>query len=329
MTATAVGTPIVSSVTHVVSVQQLSQTFTRLVLAGPELGDWSDAVVEPGTAGDAYIKVCVPPPGGPGIPPYAHDIRAWRMLPEAERGWVRTYTVRRADTVELDGQTVPALTVDVVRHPGQDEGPGSALAATVQVGDTIRLLGPGQGHARWGFWAPGGARRVLCAGDETALPALLAIAEELAAEPEGSREVTILIEVPSREDADAFAAEATDAVRFLVRDGEPGHALVGAVAEVLGQDEQAVAEVLAGRRPQTSSTAAGESGPVDEEPNDETPEGRVWGTASGVTAQNPYLFLAAESSIARALRRLAVDGAGIPRESVSFMGYWRRGVAEG
>jgi NADPH-dependent ferric siderophore reductase len=28
------------------------------------------------------------------------------------------------------------------------------------------------------------------------------------------------------------------------------------------------------------------------------------------------------------MRRLAVDAAGVPKEAVAFMGYWRRGAAE-
>ena len=46
---------------------------------------------------------------------------------------------------------------------------------------------PGRGHAPWAAWAPGRAARVVCAGDETAAPALLAIADELAEERERKR----------------------------------------------------------------------------------------------------------------------------------------------
>lgn len=306
MTTAAVEAPIICSDTHVVSVERLGQSYVRLVLAGPELWSWSADVVDPGTVGDAYVKVLVPPPGGSGIAPDPADLRAWLALPEAERGWMRTYTVRRADEIESDGQRVPALTIDMVVHPGADEGPGSAWAGSVQVGDTVRLVGPGRGHAPWGAWAPGEAGRVVCAGDETAVPALLAIAEELAAEPAGTRDVQVLVEVPTAADAAALAVEMPDFVTIVVRDDEPGTALVHGLARVLDLGEDCVATVLDGRRP-------------DE---------RQWQTATSVSAGDPYLFLAGEAALVRAMRRLAVDAAGVHKSSVAFMGYWRRGAAE-
>ena len=146
MTAVAAVAPIVCSETQVVAVDRVGESFVRLVLAGPELWSWSADVVEPGTVSDAYIKLLVPPPGGPGVAPDPADIRAWLALPESERGWMRTYTVRRADSVEIDGAAVPALTIDVVVHPGEDEGPGS-VGRLGGVGDTVRVIGPGRGHA--------------------------------------------------------------------------------------------------------------------------------------------------------------------------------------
>lgn len=306
MTTSEVAAPIVCSGTRVVSTERLGDSFVRLRLAGPELRSWSDAVVEPGTVGDAYIKLLVPPPGGPGVAPDPADIRSWLALPEAERGWMRTYTVRRSDPVELDGEQVPALTVDVVRHPGPDEGPGSAWAGSVRVGDPVRLIGPGRGHAPWAAWAPAQADRVVCAGDETAVPALLAIASELAAEPLGTRDVRILVEVPTAADAHALADEMPGSVTAVVRGGEPGTALVRALAGVLDLDEHCITTVLDGRRPTE----------------------REWQPATAVSVGEPYVFLAGEAGVVRAMRRLAVDAAGVPRGSVAFMGYWRRGAAE-
>lgn len=312
MTVVAVGAPLVCSDTKVLAVERLSASYVRLVLAGADLWAWSSSIIAPGTASDAYVKLLIPPPGGRGVPPDPADIREWLALPETERGWMRTYTVRRADTVEVKGEWVPALTVDMVVHPGEVEGPGSAWAGSVQVGDDVRMLGPGRGHAPWGAWAPGEANRVVCAGDETAAPALLAIAEELAAErtasgcPAEGRAVQILIEVPTADDVAALGAEAPDSVTVVVRGDEPGIALVQLLAGVLDLGEDCVATVLDGRRP-------------DE---------REWQPATAVSAGEPYLFLAGEAGLVRAMRRLAVDAAGVPKGSVAFMGYWRRGAAE-
>lgn len=311
MTAVAVEAPIVVSQTRVIDARPLGESFVRLVVAGPELLRWSADVVDPGTVRDAYIKVIVPPPGGGGAIPDADAIRDWLALPEAERGWMRTYTVRRADTVELDGEHVPALTVDMVVHPGGDEGPGSAWARSVRPGDIVHIAGPGRGHAPWAAWAPGQSERVVCAGDETAAPALLAIAEELAAEraTAGSvtrRRVQIIVEVPTHRDAVALAEGAPNFVTVLPREGEPGTAVARRLAGVLDLGDECVRTVLGGRRPAE----------------------REWQPATAVSSGQPYVFLAGEAGLVRAMRRLAVDAAGVPKEAVAFMGYWRRGAAE-
>ncbi|UVE95086.1 siderophore-interacting protein [Dietzia sp. B32] len=311
MTALAVEAPIVVSQTRVIAARPLGDSFVRLVVAGPELLRWSADVVDPGTARDAYIKVIVPPPGGGGVLPDAAAIRDWLALSECERGWMRTYTVRRADTVDMDGGPVPALTVDMVVHPGGDEGPGSAWARSVRPGDIVHIAGPGRGHAPWAAWAPGQAERVVCAGDETAAPALLAIAEELAAEAKavGSahrRQVRIVVEVPTPADAVALADGAPDFVTVLPREGEPGTAVARRLAGVLDLGDECVRTVLGGRRPAE----------------------REWQPATAVSSGQPYVFLAGEAGLVRAMRRLAVDAAGVPKEAVAFMGYWRRGTAE-
>lgn len=312
MTAIAVGAPIICSETRVIAARTIGDSYIRLVLAGPDLLRWSSAVVDPGTVGDAYIKLLVPPPSGPGVAPDPDDIRGWLALPEAERGWMRTYTVRRADTVDLDGELVPALTVDIVVHPGHDEGPGSGWARSVRIGDTLRILGPGRGHAPWAAWAPGQAGRVVCAGDETAAPALLAIADELAAESPGpaggnaTREVSIVVEVPTARDARELADGVPDFVTVLPRSGEPGTAVANHLAGLLDLSGECVETVMGGRRPTE----------------------REWQPATAVSASEPYVFLAGEAGLVRAMRRLAVDAAGIPKGAVAFMGYWRRGAAE-
>lgn len=306
MTTTAVDMPIVLATTRVVEARGLGNSFVRLVVAGPELLRWSAEVVDPGTVSDAYIKVIVPPPGGGGALPEPDRIRDWLALPEGERGWMRTYTVRSAGTAELDGEVVPALTMDVVVHPGQDEGPGSDWARTVQPGEVVHIAGPGRGHAPWSAWAPGQAGCVVCAGDETAAPALLAIADELAAESGCERRAEVIIEVPTSGDAAALADGAPDFVTVLPRAGEPGAAVARHLAGVLDLGEACVQTVLDGRRPAE----------------------REWQPATAVSATDPYVFLAGEASLVRALRRLAVDAAGVPKEAVAFMGYWRRGAAE-
>jgi NADPH-dependent ferric siderophore reductase len=57
-------------------------------------------------------------------------------------------------------------------------------------------------------------------------------------------------------------------------------------------------------------------------------EPRAWSVAAPGHPDVPYVFLAGESGTVKALRRLCVDAAGIPKDNVSFMGYWRQGQAE-
>lgn len=309
MTTTAVETPIVVSRTRVLETRALGDSFVRLVVAGVDLFRWSAEVVDPGTVRDCYIKLLVPPPGGGGVIPDPDGIREWLALPEGERGWMRTYTVRRAGLADLDGESVPALTIDMVVHPGADEGPGSAWARTVRPGETVHIAGPGRGHAPWAAWAPGRAGRIVCAGDETAAPALLAIAEEVEAErPDAvaGREVDIIIEVPTEADAVALADGAPGFVSVLARVGEPGAAVARRLADVLDLGADCVETVMDGRRPTE----------------------REWQPATAVSAGDPYVFLAGEAALVKAMRRLAVDAAGIDKAAVAFMGYWRRGAAE-
>lgn len=110
----------------------------------------------------------------------------WRVLPEEDRNPIRTYTARntRPDTREID--------IDFVLHG--DSGPASAWASNAAPGDELVLVGPdGRSAQRSGIeWSPGGAQRVLLAGDETALPAIAAILESLPAHMAGHA----FIEVP-------------------------------------------------------------------------------------------------------------------------------------
>lgn len=85
----------------------------------------------PGPRADSYVKVLIPPAGG-AVDVDVADMARWRRefmaAPREEAGWMRTYTVRDATTVELAGQRVPELAIDVVLHgdPEHGMGPGAA-----------------------------------------------------------------------------------------------------------------------------------------------------------------------------------------------------------
>ena len=45
-------------------------------------------------------------------------------------------------------------------------------------------------------------------------------------------------------------------------------------------------------------------------------------------APDAYFWIAGESTLVTTMRRMLVKQVGVPREQVSFMGYWKRGRAE-
>jgi NADPH-dependent ferric siderophore reductase len=101
-----------------------------------------------------------------------------------------------------------------------------------------------------------------------------------------------------------------------------GHRAAVRLARLLELPGGAVDDVLAGRRPRRDRGTP--ALPVAED----AAEPRAWSVAAPGRADVPYVFLAGESGTVKALRRLCVDAAGIPKDHVSFMGYWRQGQAE-
>lgn len=169
---------------QVVRTEWLTPTMTRVVLGGPGLADF-----RAGEFTDHYVKLRFPEPG-------------------AERPRTRTYTVRRWD------EEARELTLDVVVHG--DEGVAGPWAANARPGDEIELGGPG------GAYAPDPtADWHLMAGDESALPAIAASVERLAA---GAR-AHVFVEVAGRAEEQKLDTVADVDVRWLHR----GEARVGAL----------------------------------------------------------------------------------------------------
>ncbi len=92
MTITQTARPFVLCEAEVVLAQRLSPSFVRVHLAAPELAEF-------GTVGPSYdqrIKLVFPHEGGrlPVLGEGQDWYAEWLALPEAERGHMRTYTVR-------------------------------------------------------------------------------------------------------------------------------------------------------------------------------------------------------------------------------------------
>ena len=189
--------PFLLDEVEVVSVERLSPSFRRLELGGP-------ALAELGVDGPFYdqrIKLVLPNDAGelPSFEVSDAWYGRWLDLPDAERGHMRTYTVRQVRGTSDDTR----LVVDVVLHvAGGATGPGSTWAAQAAVGDRVLVIGPRRGAAYGGIeFEPGTASELLLVADETAVPAVCSILEDLDRDARG----VAFLEVPVTADAAALA----------------------------------------------------------------------------------------------------------------------------
>ncbi|WUJ73442.1 siderophore-interacting protein [Kribbella soli] len=177
----------------VAAVDDLSPHLRRVTFVAPRI---AEAV----TAGpDQRIKVLLAPPNGTAIklPSGPEWYAEWCAQPVDERFIMRTYTVRalRPEVAELD--------VEFVLHGVN--GPASAWVSEAQIGDAVGLLLPfavdttsikGLLHSGVDYVPPASSVRRILVADETALPAVAGILEELPADVHA----TVFIAVPDAAD---------------------------------------------------------------------------------------------------------------------------------
>ncbi len=150
--------------------------------------------------------------------------------------------------------------------------------------------------------------------DETAVPAVCAVLEQLPASATGA----VFMEVP--ETGDVLDVRRPDgvSVTWLPRDGAPlGERLHDAVVAHLGTPG-AVVEVS----PDEVDPDLWET-PSYSSSGEEIDASR----AVGHELDGLYAWIAGESKVVTGLRRHLVRELGMDRSQVAFMGYWRRGVA--
>jgi NADPH-dependent ferric siderophore reductase len=115
----------------------------------------------------------------------------------------RRYTIRSMDRAKL------TLTLNVVRH---DDGPGERWIRATRPGDRIEGIGP-----RGKITTRPEADWHLLIGDDSAMPAILAMTEALP----GDADATLVIEVPTPDDEQELLAPARTRLSWLHRLGRP------------------------------------------------------------------------------------------------------------
>ncbi len=206
----------------------------RIHFRTDDLSAFADSV-----ATDRYVKLVFLKPGVTYPEPL--DVRALRgVLPPEDMPTVRTYTALFPDAA------AGTLAIDFVVHG--DEGVAGPWAASAEPGDTLLANGPGGGYrpdpeADWH----------LLVGDESALPAIIAAIDDLAADARGR--VILLVDAPG--DEAVLATPAGVEVQWLYRNGESSDGLLLAAVRDLEWPEGRVhafvhgeaQEVMHGIRP--------------------------------------------------------------------------------
>lgn len=175
----------------VVGVSTLSPMMRRVRLRGKDLRRFS--------YGGLHVRLLIPPQQvAPQWPIAGEDGRPiWPA--EEHKLTARVYTIRNIDVERGE------VDIDIVIH---DETPGSVWVMNAQPGDIVGLTGPGGGGVPDADWQ-------LLAGDETALPAIGRIIEELPAEAK----VVARIEVDSALEEQRFDHRCQLDLQWLHRNG--------------------------------------------------------------------------------------------------------------
>ena len=378
-------------------VERLTPSYVRVSLTGPSLryavnpvavgglNAAAHAVGEQDTIGsegelgsyrgvlDGYVKLLVPPAAEHdehgritrlNPEPVHIDLtdtwrQDWFALPDTERGWMRTYTLRASRLREPDAalrkviealpaaplipagvslpaapgidSALPEIDLDVVCHTEVSSdgvecmGPGATWASLAEKGDRVSILAPLAGQPLWASWSSGGAERIILAVDETAVPAALSILADYAAGEQKPAEIQLIAEVPHVTDSlttlwegpyphlPALSELPNLTVNWCAREDAPrGEGLTVGLRKALG---------LGAWNSKGASITAEPSPDCDGETE------VVWTLADD---ENPqiYIFIAGEASVVKTLRRICVQEASIPKNDVSFMGYWRVGRTE-
>ncbi|MBG4453038.1 siderophore-interacting protein [Pseudomonas aeruginosa] len=282
--------------------EQLSPALTRFVFGGPEVAEMKTL------AADQRIKIFFPDASGqpPRLPGGSEWYQAYRSVAPARRPPMRTYTIRalRAEQEEVD--------VEFVLHG--ENGPASAWATHARIGDRLQLAAPnrqyGDDPGGYEWKPPAGVRHILLIADETALPAVAGILEELAGEAEPPV-VEAFLEVPG--EADILDLPAIPGARL--------HWLPRHQAGIHSRNGERMIEAARQARLPEREVAGGAAQELEDIDIDEE---ILWELASPESGSF-YAWVAGESAAVMAIRRYLVQERGIDKRHLTLMGYWRLG----
>ncbi|MBL3682961.1 siderophore-interacting protein [Leucobacter aridicollis] len=183
---------------------EVTSTMLRITLTGAALdahtdqaGNVTPAFSSPGFDDD--VRLLFPYPGD--LTPVLPEIEHGRVtFAPGRRPIARAYTVRRFDP------TTRELDIDIVLH---GTGVASTWASTASVGDVMYVVGPGKT-----LDLPSGADNYLILGDDTAIPAVARLLEQLPERATGE----VLLSVPGKEYRYELQAPAGVRVRWINAD---------------------------------------------------------------------------------------------------------------
>ena len=192
----------------VLGVTPLTPRMVRVTVGGAEL---EGLVVEQPAAS---VRLLVPSPGASEL-----VMPTWNgnefLLEDGSRPAIRTLTPLRLDPQRHQ------LDLEIVVHEG---GTASAWALEAKAGDGVAISGPGRGYP-----VDPEAQGFLLGGDESAIPAISQLLEELPQD----KPISVLVEVAAPEARLELPKHPGATVEWLDLPGgaPPGDALVKAVAE--------------------------------------------------------------------------------------------------
>ena len=197
--------PLALREVEVVRVLDLTPGMRRITLGGAQLREFTSAngfsqpgFDSPGFDDDIALYFTYPGDHEPVLPVQGE---ARLSYPKDPRPLSKDYTVRRWDSV------IGEIDVDFVKH---GVGTGTTWAYRAQPGDRIHFTGPSSSKA-----LPTDADWLLVAGDETALPAIGRLLDEL----EGDARAQVFVEIAEEEHRQQLRELAGVEVSWLVRDG--------------------------------------------------------------------------------------------------------------